>query len=52
MGRATKMKVDSSGSVMPVRKAVKAADSSRPPATIFFSGMAHWYIASAAPGSY
>ncbi len=34
---------------MPVRKAVKAADSSRPPATFFFSGLAHWYIASAAP---
>ena len=50
MGSATKIKVNSSGSVMPVRKAVKAADSSRPPATFFFSGLAHWYIASAAPG--
>ena len=50
MGSATKIKVNSSGSVMPVRKAVKAADSSRPPAAFFFSGLAHWYIASAAPG--
>ena len=30
--------------------AFKAADSSRPPAAFFFSGLAHWYIASAAPG--
>ena len=50
MGSATKIKVNSSGSVMPVRKAVNAADSSRPPAAFFFSGLAHWYIASAAPG--
>ena len=50
MGSATKMKVNSSGSVMPVRKAVRAAESSRPPAAFFFSGFAQWYIASAAPG--
>ena len=50
MGSATKIKVNSSGSVIPVRKAVRAAESSRPPETFFFSGLAHWYIASAAPG--
>ena len=47
---ATKIKVNSRGSVTPVSMAVRAAEISRPPATFFFSGLAVRYIANAAPG--
>ena len=47
---ATKRKVNSRGSVIPVRIAVRAAESKSPPATFFFVSLAQVYIASAAPG--
>ena len=50
MAGATKRKVNSRGSVMPVSMAVRAAEMSRPPATFRFSGLAVRYMARAAPG--
>ena len=42
--------MNSIGSVIPVNIAVNAADNNKPPTTLRFSGLAHLYIASAAPG--
>ena len=39
-GHATKMKENSSGSVMPVRKLVSATESMMPPTAVRFSGFA------------
>ena len=50
MAGATNRKVNSSGSVMPVSMEVSAAEMSRPPTTLRFSGLAVRYMASAAPG--
>ena len=50
MAGATKRKVNSSGSVMPVSMEVSAAEISRPPTVLRFSGLAVRYMASAAPG--
>ena len=47
---ATNKNVNSIGSVIPVNIAVNAADNNNPPATLRFSGLAHLYIAKAAPG--
>ena len=47
---ATNKNVNSSGSVIPVKILVKAADSNKPPTTLRFSGFAARYIAKAAPG--
>ena len=47
---ATNRKENSMGSVMPVSIQVSAAESSRPPAAFFFSGLAQRYMARAAPG--
>src|SRR5699024_5547438 len=41
---------NSSGSVIPVKKEVSAADPSKPATIFFFSGRAVWYIANAAAG--
>ena len=48
---ATNKNVNSIGSVIPVRKLVKAAESNNPPTIFFLFGFAQWYIARAAPGS-
>ena len=45
------MKANSSGSVTPVRNAVRAAADRMPTATFFWLGFADRIIASAAPGS-
>ena len=47
---ATNKNVNSSGSVIPVNIEVNAADNNKPPTAFLFSGFAHLYIASAAPG--
>ena len=47
---ATKRKVNSKGSVIPVSIEVRAADKRRPATASFFSGFATLYMASAAPG--
>ena len=46
---ATNRKENSIGSVIPVRKEVRAADNSRPATSFLFSGFAVWYIARHAP---
>ena len=48
---ATKRNENSRGSVIPVNIHASVAESKRLPACFFFSGFAHLYIASAAPGS-
>jgi hypothetical protein len=44
------MKVNSIGSVTPVRKAVRAREASMPPTAFFRSGRAAWYMARQAAG--
>ena len=48
---ATKIKVNSIGSVIPVKILVRAADRKRLPMTFWDSFFAVWYIANAAPGN-
>ena len=47
---ARNMKVNSMGSVTPVRNAVRASDMSMPPTAFFRSGFAAWYMARQAAG--
>ena len=47
---ATKRKENSIGSVIPVSIEVRAAESRRPLAAVFFDGFAQRYMARAAPG--
>ncbi len=47
---ARNMKVNSIGSVTPVRKAVSASESSMPPTDLRRSGLAVWYMARQAAG--
>ena len=49
-GNATNMKENSSGSVTPVRNAVRPAAERMPTATFRWPGLATWIIASAAAG--
>ncbi len=47
---ARNMKLNSIGSVTPVRNAVRARDSNMPPTAARRSGLAVWYMARHAPG--
>ncbi len=49
-GKAANMNANSSGSVTPVRNAVRPAADRMPMATFFCFGLATWIIASAAAG--